>query len=84
MQLAHTATLTMGMRKSKQEKYTKHTNITSNSDLCAYDRLTTQITVLMNLHLHTLNGRNLTTPNMLGQRWKELLTTALHDTCLSK
>jgi len=27
-------------------KYTKHTNFTSNSDLCAYDRLTIQITVL--------------------------------------
>jgi len=53
-QLVHTATLTV--RKPKHEKYTKHTNITSNSDLCTYDRLATQITVLMNLHLHTLNG----------------------------
>ena len=68
---------------SKPEKYTEHTNITSNSDLCTHDRLTTQITVLMNLHLHTLNGWNLITPNILRQRWKDFLTTAVHGTCLS-
>jgi len=32
---------------------TQVTNITSNSYLCVYDKLTTQITILMNLHLHT-------------------------------
>jgi len=53
-QLMHTATFTM--RRSKHKKYIKHTNITSNSDLCAYDRLTTQMTVLMNLDLHNWNG----------------------------
>jgi len=30
-QIVHTATFTM--RRSKHEKYTKHTNITNNSDL---------------------------------------------------
>jgi len=32
----HTATFTM---RSKHQKYTKHIKITSNSDLCTYDRL---------------------------------------------
>jgi len=35
--IVYTASFTM--RRSKHEKYTSHTNITSNSDLCAYDRM---------------------------------------------
>ena len=66
--------------RSKHEKYTKHTNITSNSDLFAYDRLTTQKNSTYELTFaQWLKSYN---PNMLGQRWKELLTTAMHDTCL--
>jgi len=43
------------MRRLKH-KYTKHANITSNSDLCTDERLITQRTVLINLDLRTFKG----------------------------
>jgi len=53
-QTVHTATFTI--RKSEHEKSTKHRNTTSNADLCTNDRLTEQITVLINFNLHTIEG----------------------------
>jgi len=44
------------MRRLKHKKYTKHANITSNSDLCTDERLITQTTVLIILDLRTLKG----------------------------
>jgi len=56
-QLVHTTTFTM---RSKHEKYTKHTNITSNSDLCTYDRLKTNNSTyeLTFAHLQWLKSHN--------------------------
>jgi len=43
--------------KTSKQKYIK-TSIKSNSDVCTYERSTTQITVLNYLHLNILNWLN--------------------------
>jgi len=47
------------------------------------EKLTTQATVCVHLHLHILNGLTVITPNSLSQMWKGLLTIAIHEICLS-